>query len=200
MIDQIIEHKEWLFSGVGVVLALSLLNFLKSMKFSLIGQRLRKVSEFLSSLMRSKEDIVDDFRMDLRSRHEPFELWLHDLPKSTIWLTIVNLNPFDVSIKQITVRFTYGAVSSEATTVFHDKRINRLSVNDSILVEDTLTGEQADHIASFLDDPMCRISIKATIKTPSKEVIYERNNLEGVRVKLVNDQSRKAKLLCPQMK
>ena len=200
MIAQILEHKEWLFSGVGVVLALSFLNLLKNMKFSLIGQRLRKVAEFFSSLMRSKEDIVEGLRMDMRLRHESFELWLHELPKSTIWLTMVNLNPFDITIKQVTVKFTYGAVSSEATTVFHDKRINRLSVNDSILVEDSLTGEQADHVAGFLDDPICRISIKATIKTPSKEVIYERNNLEGVRVKLVNDQARKTKLSCAQMK
>ena len=199
IIAPIIEGKEWLFSGVGIVVILSFCKFFKSMKFLRIGQRLRKVSAFLSSRMRKKEDIVGYLRMDLRSRNEPFELWLHDLPKSRIWLTIVNLNPFDISIKQVTVKFTYGAISSETTTVFHGKQIDRLSVDDCILIEGALTGEQANHVANFMDDPMCRISIKATIKTPSKEVIYEIYNLEGVRAKLVNGESRKTKLLRDQM-
>ena len=56
--------------------------------------------------------------MDLRSRNEPFELWLHDLPKSRIWVTMVNLNPFDISIKQVTVEFTYGANSLKQRPCF----------------------------------------------------------------------------------
>lgn len=195
MLEEIMNHKEWIFSGIGVVIVGGIVATIKKMKFSVLGKRISSIYGVLVSLFRSKEGIVRGINIDLRPRNRPFELWLHDLPKSQFWLRGVNLNPFKVTIKQISVEFNYGGMSAKCNEFLHDRCLQSLSINDVILVEGTLTGDQADYIAGYDDDPRCRITIKAVLKTPSKEVLYENNHLEGVSPSLINERPRREKML-----
>lgn len=200
MIDELLNHKEWIFSGVGIVLLGGLVTLLKKMKFSSIGEFFSKIYGVALSLFRSKKDIVKCINIDLRPRNEPFELWLHDLPKSQFWLRGVNLNPFNLAIKQITIEFNYGGMSAKSNEFLHDRYMPKNSISDAILIEDDLTGEQADYIAGYEEDPRCRVSIKAILKSPTKEVLYENTYLEGVRPSLVNEHVRREKMLNKKIK
>ena len=195
MFELLINHKEWIFSGIGVLVAGGVIALIKKMKFSIVNKSISFVYGFLISLFRSKEDILKGINIDLRPRNEPFELWLHDLPKSQFWLRGVNLNPFNIAIKQITIEFNYGGMSAKCNEFLHKRYLLSQSINDAILVEDNLTGDQADYIAGYEDDPRCRITIKALLKTPAKEVLYENNYLEGVAPSLVNEKPRREKML-----
>lgn len=199
MIQAILDNIEWLFSGIGVVLAIAFLNFIRTLKFSAPARLIAGVSEYIVSSFRSSEDIAKCIDIDLRPRNTPFELWLHELPRSQAWLKITNLNPFSISIKSISIEFGYGGLTSKLRNDEHNYKIEKYSINGGLLVEGDLTGDQADYIAKYQENPQCRISIKATLKAPSKEIYYENSWLEGVPVRLVNDQSRKAKLLAQEI-
>lgn len=195
----ILDNIEWLFSGIGVVIAIAFLNFIRKLKFSAPARLIAGVSEYIVSSFRSSEDIAKCIDIDLRPRNTPFELWLHELPRSQAWLKITNLNPFSISIKSISIEFGYGGLTAKSRNDEHNYKIEKYSINDGLLVEGDLTGDQADYIAKYQENPQCRISIKATLKAPSKEIYYENSWLEGVPVRLVNDQSRKAKLLAQEI-
>ncbi|UTA48258.1 hypothetical protein L1F30_01650 [Simiduia sp. 21SJ11W-1] len=195
MFEELLNNIEWLFSGLGVVIGIAALNFIRKLKFSAPAKFLTHISEYLVSLFRSSEDIAKNVDLDLRPRNTPFELWLHELPRIQAWLKVINLNPFSLSIKNISLEFGYGGLTAKSKTDFHDLKVEKYSVHDGILAEGDLTGEQADYIAKYQDNPQCRITIRATLKSPSKEISYENSWLEGVPVRLVNDQQRKARLL-----
>ncbi len=195
MIEGILNNIEWLFSGVGVVVGIAILNFILKLKFSGPANILNRVSEYIVSSFRSSEDIANNIDIDLRPRHTPFELWLHELPKTQAWLRVTNLNPFTLTLKSISLEFGYGGLTAKSKNDHYNQNIEKYSINNGILVEGDLTGEQADYIAKYQENPQCRVSIKATFKSPSKEVFYENSWLEGVPFRLVNDQYRKAKLL-----
>lgn len=199
MIDGILNNIEWLFSGVGVVIGIAVLNFIRKLKFSAPARLLNRASEYIVSSFRSSEDIARCIDIDIRPRHAPFELWLHELPRSQVWLRVINLNPFSVSIKSISLEFGYGGLTAKSKNDYHDQKIEKYSINNGMLVEGDLTGEQADYIAKYQENPQCRVSIKAILKSPSKEIYYENSWLEGVPVRLVNDQKRKAKLLSEEI-
>ncbi|GGI71916.1 hypothetical protein [Shewanella gelidii] len=195
MFEELMNHKEWIFSGLGIVVVGGLITIIKKVKFSSLRKRASSLYGVLASVFKSNEDILKNINIDLRPRNEPFELWLHDLPKSQFWLRGVNLNPFDIEIKQISIEFNYGGMSAKCNEFLHDRYLHGLSINDAILVEDDLTGEQADYIAEYEDNPRSKVTIKAVLKTPSKEVLYENRYLEGALPSLVNEQLRKEKML-----
>ncbi len=195
MLVEILENIDWMFSGIGVVVGIALLNFFRKVRFTAPAKAINFLAEFISSLLRSSEDISKNIEIDLRPRHDPFELWLHDLPKCQTWLRVINLNPFPLDLKDISLEFNFGGMSAKARSEYHDQKVGKSTICDGVLVEGDLTGEQADYIAKYEDNPQCRITIRATFKAQSKEVKYENSWLEGVRVKLVNDQARKAKFL-----
>lgn len=199
MIEGILNNIEWLFSGIGVIVGIAFLNFIRKIKFSAPVRILTNASECIVSLFKSSEDISNCIDIDIRPRNAPFELWLHELPRSQAWLRVTNLNPFSVSIKVISLEFGYGGLTAKSKNDYHNLKVDKYSINNGVLVEGDLTGDQADYIAKYQENPQCRLSIKATIKTPLKEVYYENSWLEGVPVKLVNDQLRKAKLLVSEM-
>lgn len=199
MLGGILNNVEWLFSGIGVVIGIAILGFVRKLRFSAPLQVLSRISEYIISLFRSPEDIAKCLNLDLRPRHDPFELWLHELPRSQAWLRFINLNPFSLSIKSISLEFGYGGLTAKLKTDFHNQRIEKYSMLDGLLVEGDLTGEQADYIAKYQETPQCRITVRAILKSPSKEVPYENSWLEGVPVKLINDQHRKAKLITEKL-
>ncbi|WP_419147222.1 hypothetical protein [Pseudoalteromonas 'SMAR'] len=131
MIEMLMDHKEWIFSGIGVVLLAWLA------KLNVI------------SLFYLESHTANNMNIDLRPRHKPFELWLDGLPKFKLWLRGANFNPFDITIKQITIEFNYGGVDVKCDNFIHRCIVPRLSFNDVILVEGNLTAEQADHIAGL---------------------------------------------------
>jgi hypothetical protein len=195
MLEVLFNHKEWIFSGIGIVILSGLFTLVRKMKFSTLGSALSKFYGVLISLFRSSEDITKNINIDLRPRNRPFELWLHDLPKSQFWLRGTNFNSFDISIKQITIEYNYGGMSAKCNSFLHGRHLLKLSINDAILVEDSLTGDQADYIAGYQDEPRCNVSIKAVLKTPSKDIFYENNYLEGTTPTLVNEKLRREKML-----
>lgn len=195
MTEGILNNIEWIFSGVGVVVGIATLNFVRKLKFSAPARMLNLSSEYVVSSFRSSEDVASNIDIDFRPRHSPFELWLHELPRSQAWLRVTNLNPFTLTLKSITLEFGYGGLSARSKNDYHNQSIKRHSINNGILVEGDLTGEQADYIAKLQDNPQCRVSIKATFKSPSKEIFYENSWLEGVPVRLVNDQQRRERFL-----
>ena len=176
-------------------MGIALLNFIRKLKFSAPARFLTRASEYIVSLFRSSEDIAKSIDIDLRPRNAPFELWLHELPRSQAWLRVINLNPFSVCVKSISLEFGYGGLTAKSKNDYHNQEVEKYSINNGILVEGDLTGEQADYIAKYQENPQCRVSIKATFKSPSKEIYYENSWLEGIPVRLVNGQQRKEKLL-----
>lgn len=199
MLEGIFDNVEWLFSGIGVVIGIAVLNFMRKLKLSAPAQFLSRISEYVISIFRSSEDIAKSLNLDLRPRHDPFELWLHELPRCQAWIRIVNLNPFSISIKSISLEFGYGGLTSKSKTDFHNQRVDKYSMLDGVLVEGNLTGEQADYIAKYSENPQCRITIRAILKSPSKEISYENSWLEGVPVRLINDQQRKSKFAAEKL-
>ncbi|WP_155735714.1 hypothetical protein [Pseudoalteromonas luteoviolacea] len=106
----------------------------------------------------------------------------------------VNFNSFDITIKQVMIEFNYGGMHAACNTFLQGRDIGKHSINDVILVEDNLTGEQADYIAGFNDEPNCIVRIKAILKAPTKEVIYESDFLEGSKPSLINANGRRVKM------
>ena len=194
MIEATLENVTWLFSGVGLVAAVAALKFLRGLKFSAPAKFLTRVSEYIISAFRSSEDIAEGLNLDLRPRSNPLELWLHELPKSQVWIRVVNLNPLSLGIKSISLEFAYGGLISKSKVDLHRKVVHKHSMLDRLLVVGDLTGEQADYIAGYMEDPQCRIIIRAVFKAPFKEVCYESGWLEGVPVKLINHQQRKSRV------
>ncbi|MEZ7205340.1 hypothetical protein [Pseudoalteromonas sp. DY56-GL79] len=194
MMEMLMEHKEWLFSGIGVfVLGLFIKVGSKVILKGIIQTIVRAISNLIS-IFYAKSYTVKKINIDLRPRHKPFELWLGELPKFKFWLRGANFNPFDITIKQITIEFNYGGVNVKCDNFIHRCIVPRLSLNDVILVEGNLTAEQADHIAGLEDGQSCQVSIKAVLKTPTKEITYEHNYMDGIEPALVNANGRKNKV------
>lgn len=194
MPEEISKNIEWLFSGAGVVIGLAILNYIRKIKFSAPAKFINFTSEYITSLLKSSEDISKNINIDMRPRHVPIELWVHELPKNQAWLRIINLNPFALTIKNISIEFVYGGMPGKSRSDYHDITIGKYSIYEDILVEGNLTSEQADYIVQYKDNPQFRAIIRATFKSPSKGITYESGWLEGVHTRLVNDQYRKAKL------
>ena len=199
MIEKIINNIDWIFSGIGLAIGAVLLNFIRKLQFSALSKLLARISGYIVSVLRSPDDISKNINIDLRPRHDPLELWLHELPKSQAWLKVANLNPFALALKSISLEIGYGGLVAKAKSDFHNQTIDKYTIVNNVLVEGELTGDQADYIVKYQENPRCRISIKAVFSSPSKEVFYENSWLEGVPVKLVNDQQRKARVLASEL-
>jgi hypothetical protein len=195
MLEWFIEQKDWIFSGIGIVIISFSITFVRKMKFSSLGNFMSRVYGVFISFLRSDEDITKNINIDLRPRNSPFEIYLDDLPKSKFWLRGLNFNPFEISIKHITIEYSYGGMTAKCSSFLHGCTLPKLSINDVILVDDGISSEQADYIAGFQDESRCTVIIKAVLKTPSKEISYESNYLEGISPALINKKLRSEKML-----
>ncbi|WP_155731963.1 hypothetical protein, partial [Pseudoalteromonas luteoviolacea] len=179
MSEESIKHVQWIFSGAGILVITWFIAWVKKTKLTTIKDKVSKAHGFLISIFCSKSVTIQKVKIDIRPRHNPFELWLNeDLPKSKFWLMGVNFNSFDITIKQVIIEFNYGAMNATCNTFLQGRDIGKHSINEVILVEDNLTGEQADYIAGFNDEPNCIVRIKAILKTPTKEVIYQGKSMK----------------------
>ena len=195
MIEMLMDHKEWIFSGIGVALLAWFAKLNVKAILKVLIKVIVKTYSNVISIFYLESHIANNMNIDLRPRHKPFELWLDGLPKFKLWLRGVNFNPFDITIKQITIEFNYGGVNVKCDNFIHRCIVPRLSFNDVILVEGNLTAEQADHIAGLEGGQSCHVCIKAVLKTPTKEITYEHNYMDGINPSLVNANGRKDKVL-----
>ncbi|KNC66115.1 hypothetical protein [Pseudoalteromonas ardens] len=194
MIEMLMDHKEWIFSGIGVFFFTLFRKRDVSQVLKIFASAAATVYTHLISVFYPKSLVVTKVNIDLRPRHKPFELWLNELPKCKLWLRGINFNSFDITIKHITIEFNYGGVNVKCDNFMHRCVVPRLSFNDVILFEGNLTTEQADYIAGLEDGQSCHVSIKAVLKTPTKEITYEHSYMDGIEPALVNANGRKDKM------
>ncbi|WP_018984918.1 hypothetical protein [Salinimonas chungwhensis] len=191
MIEILKDNIEWIFSGVGLVVLGSIISWAGKIKFSVIGKQLSKLYSLVIMSCCSKESILKRVDIDIRARNKPFELWLHELPQCRIWLRATNLNRFDISIKKISIEYNYGGLGLLSTTTFNARTLDKQSIDNSFLVEDKLSQDDANYIAEYIDEPRCCATITATIKAGFKEIIYQNRSMDGISPSLINVVFRK---------
>jgi len=192
MIEDILNNLDWLFSGIGVVVLGAIITLLRRAKLPVLSKPFLIIHEWISSVFSSDKKVSNRINLDLRPRHRPFEIQLGELPKSRFWIRCINFNSFRLKLKQVTIETYYHGTILHMNTFYHDRFIEKKSIDDVVLVEDNLTGEQADFIAKHGIESIsdCTVYIKAVFQSPTKEVTYENPCLEGIKPILVNQNYR----------
>jgi len=201
LLEYILDNKEWIFSGAGVTAIVVVgTYFLTKSKgkdepesiFN-VAQYHRKplvsVYTFLPGFVlkrRFKEERINSYiRMDVRPRGEVVRLNLGELPDCQVWLQLINHAPFDLDVENIKGELNYNGCRIFVQTKDHVD-VERHNTIESILLEGTLTGEQAAHCSKENDSPYISLALRSRIR--SKFGVFKKysGDLQYLNVSVIN--------------
>ena len=192
MYELLVENKEWLFSGAGlIVLSIVTTFFINVYKKSEKGvsKKLFNIYNVLPDFIlkrRFSEERLNRFlNVDLRPRDESAKLNLGELPTCQIWVSVVNHSPFNIEIESIKGEFNYNGCSINLGNREH-LNISSHSTNDSVLLEGMLTDNQAEHCSQEREELHVSLIIKIRMRTSFG--IYKKNtgHLQRFTVTVIN--------------
>lgn len=206
MLDYIINNKEWIFSGAGVTLVLLL--------GALFKKRSKKVTNEtgifdshppISQPLVSVYTLVPNFllkwrfreyrlnaliKIDIRSRGEAIRLNLGELPDCRIWLLLINHSPFDLDVESIKGELNYNGCRISVESKDHID-VSKHSSNDAILLEGTLTGDQAIHCSKENTKTYTSLTLRSRIKTSFGVFKKHSGELQCMNVEILNKRELK---------
>ncbi|MCU7875161.1 MAG: hypothetical protein KZQ91_20690 [Candidatus Thiodiazotropha sp. (ex Lucinoma borealis)] len=207
MLEYIINNKEWIFSGAGVTgVAILGTYFLKRLMskdepdsvFDIVQPPVSSIISLYSLVpnfilrYRFKETRINSFiKIDVRPRGESIRLNLGELPDCQIWVQLVNHSPFDLDIESIQGELNYNGCRVSVETRDHID-VSKHSSNGSILLEGTLTGEQAIHCSKENNTSYTSLTLRTRIGTTFGVFKKYSGDLQYMHVSTMNKREKQA--------
>ncbi len=203
MFEYISENREWIFSGAGV----TALVILGGCLYKLLKRKEKPQPDNIFGIdftptpsIVSFYNLVPNFvlkhrfleprinsliKMDVRPRGEPIRLNCGELPDCQIWLQVINHSPFDLDIENIKGDLNYNGCKINVETKEHID-IPKHSSNNCVLLEGTLTGEQANHCSKDNGVSYTSLTLRSRIRTSFGIFKKQSDDLQSLHVHIMN--------------
>ncbi len=132
----------------------------------------------------TRKKLAEMMRITINSEHDGLVVNCGEIPDARIWMEVANQSPFPVEIQGISVNLIWGG------TVGRFISIERSEIKphsfERILVETTLTGEQAAYIRENHSKNKPRLSVLLELKNRIRSFSVCRQEISTTNIKLNN--------------
>jgi len=196
LLELILENKDWLFSGAGVVVATFVISKIVSSKKkksnnSSLANLYKMVPGFILKRRFPEQRLTSFVTIDIRSRGESVRLNLGELPDCQAWLYFVNHSPFDIEIESIKAVLNYNGCCIDLENKDHVD-VKSHSTNDLIYLQGKLTGEQAVHCSREVEHLNVSLSLNLKIRTSFGVFKKYSGDLQTFNVSIINRRKNQA--------
>ncbi|MCV2884476.1 hypothetical protein OE749_07205 [Aestuariibacter sp. AA17] len=165
---------------------------METIGISQIWRLLRWLPTFILRKLFDKQKLSELVYIDVRPRHNAVSVNTTESGDFTIYFQIINLTPFDIELDRAEIDFWCGGVKLNKQfikkTLFSSGQVGEFSVDGK------LSGTDADSIARNYPDAQATLSLCCYFNCDLHDFHIEHLNLEGVNVRYMNVEQRKARL------